>query len=70
MQVESSGTVVEIQTTACLWSISCGVRWRRQRQFEGAREAARDLIRFPKSPDTVKVIRAQGMTPLFQAARS
>jgi molybdate transport system substrate-binding protein len=27
--------------------------------------AARDLIKFLKSPETVKVIRAQGMTPLF-----
>src|SRR5215470_5238622 len=30
-----------------------------------APDAARDLIKFLKSPETVKVIRAQGMTPLF-----
>jgi molybdate transport system substrate-binding protein len=30
-----------------------------------AADAARDLLRFLKSTETVKVIRAQGMTPLF-----
>jgi molybdate transport system substrate-binding protein len=30
-----------------------------------APDAARDLIKFLRSPETVKVIRAQGMTPLF-----
>jgi molybdate transport system substrate-binding protein len=30
-----------------------------------APDAARDLIKLLKSPETVKVIRAQGMTPLF-----
>ena len=28
-------------------------------------QGSRDLIKFLKSPETVKVIRAQGMTPLF-----
>jgi molybdate transport system substrate-binding protein len=30
-----------------------------------APDAARDLIKFLKTPETVKVIRAQGMEPLF-----
>jgi molybdate transport system substrate-binding protein len=30
-----------------------------------APDAARDLIKFLKSAEAVKVIRAQGMTPLF-----